>query len=264
MKLFLAKLAFVHRRLWQRDGTYRAAVVLGPPPLLAAILAALLWLGVHASSPPRPATAPLPPWAAPSGPRTAVSTDAPRAIAPGMELPASGLPAGLVAGWRGGIQPVEIGAAMDANVLPKRLAPLVLDEPSLDLQPIMKAGPAIGRFVGVGMATLVIHTAGIYALTLRLQRADTERLTCLQRLVFDNQRVVSNLELDLLGPATRNFEPVSFALQPGLYPIAAAFGCWADQQEKGAARLSVLIRHPGEQDFRPARADEILRSAVTP
>ena len=179
-----------------------------------------------------------------------------------MELPASGVPAGLVVGWRGGIQSVEIDATMDANVLPARLAPLILDQPSIDLGRIIAAGPATGRFVGVGMATLVVRTAGIYALTLRLQRSDAERVTCLQRLVFANQRVVSDFQIDLSGPTTLQFEPVSFALQPGLYSIAAAFGCWENQQEKGAGTVSVLIRHPGEQDLRPARADEILRSAT--
>ena len=115
------------------------------------------------------------------------------------------------------------------------------------------------------MAALVVRVPGIYALTLRVQRADTERVTCLQRLVFGNQRVVSNLQPAQSGPATLNFAPVWFDLRPGLYPIAAAFGCWNDQQEIGRGTLGVLIRHPGEQDVRPARADEILRSvAVKP
>jgi hypothetical protein len=225
-------------------------------------VATLLWIGVHVLPSPL-ATMPLPAWATVSGPHMAVSTEPPRAVSPRVELPASGVPAGLVAGWQGGIQPVEVDATMDAKVLPARLASLVFDEPSLDLARIMTAGPATGRFVGVGRATFVVRVAGTYALTLRLQRADAERLTCLQRLVFAEQRVVSRLQLDLAGPATLNFEPVSFMLQPGLYPIAVAFGCWNNLQEKGAGTLSVLVRHPGEQVFQPARADEILRSAVT-
>ncbi len=192
----------------------------------------------------------------------AVSTDPPRVVAPGMELPASGTPAGLVAGWQGGIQPIQIDATMDANVLPTRLASLTLDQPSLDLGRIIAAGPSTGRFVGFGVATLVVRTAGVYALTLRLQRADSERLTCMQRLIFANQRVVSNLTLNYAGPATLNFEPISFDLKPGLYPIGAVFGCWDDQREMGAATLEVMIRHPGEEGLRSARADEILRSAA--
>ena len=225
-------------------------------------MATFLWVGIHALPWPRPDATLRPPWAIVSGPRIAVSTDPPRSVAPGMQLPASGVPAGLVVGWHGGIRPVEIDASMVANVLSTRLAPLVLDQSSIDLGQIMAASPATGRFVGVGMATLVIRAAGIYALTLRLQRSDAERLTCLQRLVFANPRVVSNLQLDLSGPTTLNFEPVSFALQPGLYPIAVAFGCWGNQQEGGAGTLNVMIRMPGEQGLRPARADEILRSAV--
>ena len=225
-------------------------------------MATFLWVGVHAWPEPRPDATLQPPWAIASGPRIAVSTDPPRSVAPGMELPASGVPAGLVVGWLGGIQPVEINESMDANVLPTRLAPLVLDHSSIDLSQVVAASPATGRFVGVGMATLVIRAAGIYALTLRAQRSDAERLTCLHRLVFSNQRVVSNLQLGMSGPTTLNFEPISFALQPGLYPIAVAFGCWGNKQERGAGTLDVMIRAPGEQDLRPARADEILRSAV--
>ena len=48
----------------------------------------------------------------------------------------------LVVGWRGGIQSVEIDATMDANVLPARLAPLILDQPSIDLGRIIAAGPS--------------------------------------------------------------------------------------------------------------------------
>ena len=88
----------------------------------------------------------LPPWATVSGPPTAVGTDLPRVVAPGAELPAPGVPAGLLVGWRGGIQSVETNAAMDASVLSKSLAPLVLDDPSLDLARIMAAGPSTGRF----------------------------------------------------------------------------------------------------------------------
>jgi len=263
MKLLLAKLGFVHRRLWQRDGTYRIAVLLGPPPLLGAAVAALVWGGVHSLAPPSSTQSSQAPWAVPSGPHLPASTDPPRPIAPGMALPDSGVPAGLVTGWRGTIQPVRIDEAMDFNVLSTRLAPLVLDDPSLDLGRVIAASPATGRFVGVGMATLVVRTAGIYGLTLRLERADSDRATCLQRLSLAKERVVSNVDVNLSGPATRRYEPVSFDLQPGLYPIAVAFGCWDSQQEKGAGTLSVMIRHPGEEDLRPARADEILRSEVT-
>lgn len=49
MKQVVAKLAFVHRRLWQRDKTYRAALLLGPPPLFGCALAVALWVGVHAA-----------------------------------------------------------------------------------------------------------------------------------------------------------------------------------------------------------------------
>jgi hypothetical protein len=61
------------------------------------------------------------------------------------------------------------------------------------------------------------------------------------------------------------FEPVSFTLQPSLYPIAVAFGCWRDTQESGVGKATLLIRHAGHDDLQPARPDEILRKvSATP
>jgi hypothetical protein len=264
MRRFLARLGFVHHRLWRRDSTYRAAVLLGPPPLLGGMIAAALWAGVSAISQPHGAASPPPPWGTPSGPRgVAASTAAPRPVKPGMDLPApgpDGRPAGLATGWQGGIQRVEMNAAVDANILPTRLAPLTFDDTSLDLGRIVAAGPASERFVGVGLASLAVRTPGTYALTLRIERDDADPATCLQRLVFANQRIVSNITLDLAGPKVLNFEPVSFTLQPGLYPIAVAFGCWRDTKEGGVGKAIVLIRHPDQDELRPARPDEILRA----
>ncbi len=68
----------------------------------------------------------------------------------------------------------------------------------------------------------------------------------------------------LAGTIVRNYDPVEFDLQPGLYPIGVVFGCWRDQQVIGPGHLTVLIRHPGERDFQPARADEVLRPLPPP
>ena len=260
MRRVLAKFGFIHRRLWQRDGTYRAACVLGPPPLLGATVAVLAWAGMHAV-PPAPADPPAA-WATPSGPRTAYATDAPRAVTPAAALPPAGpdgMPQGYRTGWQGGLQPVEIGAAMDADIKPTRLVPLATSNPSIDLAVIVAAAPANTRVAGVEFAVLAIRGAGTYQVTLRVTRTDAEPADCVTRLVFAGQRLVSNLTLDFNGPKTVTFEPAALELQPGLYPVAAAFGCWRGTKEGGSGRLEVMIRHPGEADTRPARADEILR-----
>ena len=48
MSRFFQKLSFIHHRLWQRDGIYPAALLLGPAPLLGGVLAYTLWIIVAA------------------------------------------------------------------------------------------------------------------------------------------------------------------------------------------------------------------------
>jgi hypothetical protein len=265
LKGLIAKLGFVHGLLWRRDATYRIAVLLGPPPLLGGLIAVAVWYAVpSATRSPRTPAVP-PPWAAVSRPNVALGTDAPRVVKPARELPSLGpnqLPAGFVMGWQGGIQPVEINGAMDANVLPRQIASLDFDMVTLPLDQITAASPGSGRFVGVGTANLAVRSAGIYELTLQVERHDTGVATCLQRLVFGGQRLVSNLDIDLNGPKTITYAPISFSLTPGLYPIAIAFGCWRGENEAGAGSATVLIRLPGQDRLRPAREDEILRPAA--
>ena len=237
-------------------------MLLGPPPLFGALIAASIWFAVSPTKGPPSTEAGLPPWAKVSKPPTVSSTDAPEIIEPRMELPPpgpNGIPAGFVTGWQGGIQPVEIDATMDADVLPTRIAQLDIDTADLPLDRIIAAGPESGRFVGVGTAALAVRSSGIYALTLRVEHDDGALASCLQRLVFGGKRLVSSLIIDMRGEKTTTYTPIAFSLTPGLYPIAVAFGCWNGQKETGAGHATVLIRHPGEDKLRPASPNEILR-----
>lgn len=262
---FAAKLAFAHRRLWQRDGTYRAAVLLGPPPLLACALAAGLWLGVDWL---RRSTAPAgaaPPWAQPLG--TPGAGDQPHAAAPAMALPPigpDGRPRGFTTGWQGEIRAIEVSTTLDLTILPKPEASFTLDQTVLDMTRIAAASPPSGRHVGLHSAALVVRTAGLYAISLRLDRSAWQPADCSVRLALAGQRVVSDLSINLPGKISRSSDPGLFELQPGLYRIGIGFGCWHDQQNAGTGALTVLIRHPGEQEPQPARPDEIVRPVSAP
>ena len=262
MRRWFAKLAFAHRRLWQRDTTYRGAVLLGPPPLVGGIIAAAIWFGAPELRQSRTEVNAPPPWATVTQ-QVVPNSSEPRAVAPGMSLPApgpQGIPVGFATGWQGGIHAVELNATMNVTVLPTRLDPLTFEDTSLELGQIISAGSATGRFVGVGTASLAIRTPGMYAIALRIERDDADPATCLERLAFAGQTVVNNLNIDLSGPKVVTFEPATFMLQPGLYPIGAAFGCWRDTKDGGVGKVTVLIRHPNEDELRAARPDEILRA----
>ncbi len=267
MKRAIAKLAFVHSRLWQRDGTYRAAVLLGPPPLLGCMVAAALWTGLHALGLPPANASRVPPWAHPNGRGTAASSGQPLVEKPISALPslgADGKLSGLATGWQGLIQPIQISPALDVDVLRRSVAKFTLDQAGVDMAQIAAAGPPVGLYVGVQTALLAVRTAGAYGLSIRLQRSSLEPANCLTRLGLAGHRLISVLNVNLVGPVSRSYDPVEFELRPGLYELAAAFGCWHDGQVIGPGDLTVLIRHPGEQSLLPARSDEILRPLLTP
>ncbi len=170
MKRMIAKLAFVHRRSWRDDKTYRAAVLLGPPPLLGAALAAMLWAGLHALGPPVAHVGQSPPWAHPQEP----ISGAPFAAEPVAALPGSeedGKFNGLATGWQGLIQPVQISPTLDVNVLRERVATFTIDKTAIDMAQIVAAGPSSSLYVGVETALLAIKTAGSYGLSVRVERS---------------------------------------------------------------------------------------------
>ena len=156
MKQVVAKLAFVHRRLWQRDKTYRAALLLGPPPLFGCALAVALWVGVHAAGELPAAANRLPPWAHPHGPGTPGGHGGAFAEEPVRRLPpigTGGTLSGFETGWQGVILPIEVTPTLDVHVLPTPLAMFKLDQTDIDMARITAAGPAAGLYVGVHKET---------------------------------------------------------------------------------------------------------------
>lgn len=260
-----AKLGFIHHRLWQRDGTYRAAVVLGPAPLLGGACAALLWLGLHALAPALVGAPQSLPWAQPRPSGTLASAGQPHVVMPAQSLPAvqadGGFP-GYVPGWLGSIHPAEVSSTLDVNVLPTVLTSFPVPRTSLDMETIVAAGAETGKslYVGVGDAMLVIRTPGTYDLTLRVARASAQPADCLGRMVVAGRRVVSELDLGLTSAATRQQAPTAFDLQPGLYRVSVALGCWRDGHVVQPGQATVLMRAPGEPALRSALPNEILRS----
>ncbi|ACB96368.1 hypothetical protein [Beijerinckia indica] len=261
MSQLFSKLGFIHRRLWDRDGIYRISLLLGPAPLVGCGLAAGIWIIVQAL----PVTAVQPPnWGKP--PRTAdnwSTTDEPQTLAAARPIPPAGADGGLSgyeAGWRGTINPIEIKPTMDVDVKSTALSAFFLDGSKINMAQIIAAGPKNAPYVGLGNGFLVVRTPGVYALSIRLERPLGPVADCLTRLAFGPRRIVSNLILADPGNISKTYDAARFNLQPGLYPIAWAFGCWHDREVVGPGRITVLISHPGDQALQPALPDEIVRA----
>ncbi|OAS25286.1 hypothetical protein [Methylobacterium platani] len=261
----LRKLAFVHRHLWRRDATYRVAFVIGPPPLLGAAVAAAAWFAVQApalQAPPSQA----PSWAVPQASPPPAADGPARVAAPVAALPAARPDGGVEGhrpGWQGSIHAIAVAPTFDVDIRPASLARFSVDHPGLDMAEILAAGGPTGQglYVGVGDGLLVVRHAGTYALSLRYERATSRPASCLGRMVFAGRRLVSEVSVALTEADPRSFEPVPFVLQPGLYPVTVAFGCWRDGRAVEDGRASVLLRRPGEAAAQPLRADELVRPA---
>jgi hypothetical protein len=263
MTRFARKFGFIHRSLWQQDGLYRAAVLFGPAPLLGCFIAGAVWAGLilYGNRAPQ-----LPKWAAPQAPDVWSSASGPpHAVEPARPLPplgTDGIPDGYQGGWRVTSVPIEVGPALDVDVKLTPLNGFLIDEPDVDSSKIVAGGPASTLFVGVGSGFLVAKTAGIYALSVRLERPAGQVANCLVRLGFGSHRITSDLELSLTNQVFKSFDSARFDMQPGLYSIGWAFGCWHDREVTAPGRMVLLIAHPGEPTPRPARYDEIVRPAV--
>ena len=263
MRLFLSKLGFIHRRLWDRDGWYRVALLFGPAPLIGCSVAAAIWLMVRVHPAP---IGPPPPWGKP--PETADhwnTTGEPQTVQPQAPLPvvdAKGELSGYVTGWRAAIHTVEVSPTFNTEISPTSLSGFFVDSPSIDLAQIIAAGPQGTKFVGTGSGFLVVRTPGIYALSLRFDRPPGAAADCLTRLGFASRKVVSNYALAFPGADSKTFDAARFALQPGLYPIGWALGCWRDHEPVGTGRMTVLISHPGDPDLQPARPEDIVRAKL--
>jgi hypothetical protein len=263
MSQFFSKLGFIHRRLWDRDGFYRIAVLFGPAPLIGCGVAAGIWFMVRAAPMP---TAQPPAWVKP--PQAAENwstTGEPQTVQPARPMPpvgTNGALSGYEAGWRATIHAVEVSPIFDTDIKPTSLNTFFVDGPTIDLTQIIAAGPKGTRFVGAGSGFLVIRTPGTYALTLRFQRPPGAIADCVTRLGLSSRKIVSNFSVALPGNRSKTYDAARFDLQPGLYPIGWALGCWQGEESVGPGRITVLISHPGDQALQPARPDDIVRSEL--
>ena len=263
MRRMAAKLAFVHRTLWQRDQAYRWAVLLGPPPLFGCALAALAWItfqqaASHASVPG--SDAPWAHWDRPLPQQGEIFVEAPSAALPRMD--AGGRFVGFQPGWLGAINPMSVDATMDANVIGAALGHFTLDQPTIPLARVLDAGPPTGLFVGTVQSLFVVQTPGVYALSVRLTRSGTQSADCLVRFNSAKHRMVRSINLNTNGQAVLNFPPTEFRLEPGLFLMSMAVGCWRGDHVVGAGDVTVMVRHPGEPGLKPLAADEVIWPVV--
>jgi hypothetical protein len=267
MSRFFGRLSFVHRRLWQLDAYYRVSILLGPAALVGLALAAGLWWGGIGLIGRKVATAtpsPPPGWATRRGGDQFWdnSADVPPAVKADAPLPptdTNGLLMGFKPGWEMYTGQLEVNA-VDATLLPTRFTSFSLVGSSFDMGSILAAGPKNGPlYVGVGSTFLAVKAPGIYGLSARLERPASETANCLTRLVFGGRRVVSNVDVGINDDVFKNFDTIRFTLQPGLYRILMAFGCWHNQAAVGPGSATLMIIRPGEQKLEPVPEDDLVR-----
>ena len=261
MKRFIGKLGFIHRRLWQQGGGYRAALLLGPAPLLGVLLAGAVWGSVLSL---RQRTYQPPLWAKPPTGHNTWTSDAdhPQTVEPARPLPQVGADGALVGrdpGWNVAVNPIQVSQTMNVDVKADSLVGFSIKGPSVDMEQILAAGPKASPYVAVGSGFLVVREPGNYALSARFERPSGVAANCLVRLGFGGRRTLSTLNVDVVRTTSRNYPPAWFDLRPGLYPIGWVFGCWHDNVEIGPGRLTILVGHPGETMLSPARPDDVVR-----
>jgi hypothetical protein len=260
MRRVAAKLAFIHRTLWQRNQAYRWAVLLGPPPLLGCALAALgliVWRQLpHAASAPSGDV----PWAhwTPS-----VARDAqPYAEAPMAALPkrdSTGRMIGFQPGWLGDIRPMILDATMDANVIDSTIANFALDGPTISLARISDAGPPGGLFMGLAKSFFVVQTPGLYAFSAQLTWSGTQSANCMVRFASGHHGMIRNINLNVASGAVLSYAPTVFRLEPGLTLLQAGAVCWRGDHVVVPGTVTVLVRRPGELVLTPVTAKEVIR-----
>ena len=263
MGLFFRKFGFIHRRLWERDGLYRAALLFGPAPVLGCMLAGVLWVAFQAVMGPSDQP---PPWAVvrPATMHNA-SGGEPLTVQPTQPLPhvnADGSLTGYQPGWIVTAYPIVVSPTMSVEVQPSTVSgfnTFFLDGPDLDVERIIASGPKSPPYVGRASAYLVIREPGVYSLTARFDRQAGKPANCVMRLTFGSGRVVANVDLNLTKTISTTFDAVRFDLKPGLYAIFQTLSCWHEQEMAGPGRLTLLVGHPGEENPLPARPGDLVR-----
>jgi hypothetical protein len=259
MSQFFSKFGFIHRRLWDRDGTYRLALLFGPAPLIGFGVAIGIWsiLRAFQASP-----AQLPEWAKISHPADRWSTTEVQTVSPARPLPPASAQGGLSGyepGWQATTHAVEVTPTWNTEIKQSALSGFFVEGATIELDSIIAAGPKNTRFIGAGGAFFTVKTPGIYALALRFEKPLGQVADCLTRLSFGPRKISANYEIATPGNISKVFESARFDLQPGLYPMSWALGCWKDQEMVGRARITILVSRPGEQALQPAHADDFVR-----
>ncbi len=259
MRLLAGKLAFVHRTLWRRNHMYRWAVLLGPPPVMGVIIAALFLAARPAHWPGTSRQTGGVAWAHWVRPVTQVGEPF---VEPTLKLPprdAGGHYQGLRTGWRSEVHPMSVDATRDADVSESVLASFTVDQPDIALQRVVDAGPPTGLFVAGAQSFFVVLTPGLYAFSARLVRSGTQSADCVVRLVSSKHRMIRNVSLNTGGNATLTYPATQFRLEPGLFRVNVGVGCWRGDRALGAGDVALMVRTPGEAALRPATADELMR-----
>jgi hypothetical protein len=260
MKYLWRKLGFIHGRLWRDDETYRAALLVGPAPAVGVILAVMLWGGITSV---KVLLARPPQWATPPATHEwSSNSEHPKFVQPKAALPQAGAGGKLVGyepGWNVSAHPVEIDRTMEVDVKPSALDAFTMSGPLIDLDQIIALGPKQGLFIAIGTGFLVVRQPGIYALSARLDRPGGAPVNCLTRLGFGPNRVMSHVTLDV-GSLSMTYDDAAwFDLQPGLYNMAWAFGCWHDHTMAGPGHMTILLRRPGEDALLPIKPEDFVR-----
>ena len=154
---------------------------------------------------------------------------------------------------------MSVDATLDVNVIASVQGRFTLDQPTVPLERISDAAPPTGLFVGTGRSFFVVRTAGLYAFSARLTRSGTQSANCLIRLASSHHQMLRNVVLNSAGTAVLNFAPTEFRLEPGLFLLQVAAGCWRGDHMVGTGELEILVRHPGETVLKPATAEEVIR-----
>ncbi|WP_428483937.1 hypothetical protein [Rhodopila sp.] len=260
MKRFIGKLGFIHRRLWQQDGNYRIALLLGPAPCLGLSIAAVIWGSFTAV---KQFTYQPPSWAtAPHRAMWQTGTDQAAVLEPARPLPAfaaDGSLEGIEPGWNVAIRPITVSPTMNVDVKTTSVATFNITGATIDMEQILAARSKEPLYVAVGTGFFIVKDGGTYTLSARFERVFAPTANCIVRLGFGKNRIISNVTVNVSNAVSKDYDAASFVLRPGLYPIAWGFGCWHGLKVIGPGRMTLLVVHPGGKALEPARPDELVR-----
>jgi hypothetical protein len=258
VKQAAGKLAFLHRQLWRRDFLYRAALLLGPAPLVGCLVGGAAWLAWQGLPRAIPA---VPPWASIDNRQIWPNYGQPVMLAPSRPLPdetPDGRLVGYRFGWQGSLHPLEERPTLEVDLKAAPATPLLLNGPAVDMLSIANAAPASGLFAGLGMGYLVIRRAGVHAIAVRFEREPAAPATCLIRASVGGRRIVSDVELRVSGDMFKTSTPMLFDMEPGLYEMGMAFGCWRDGAVAGPGQARMMVSRPGATVLLPVDLGAIV------